>query len=68
MSLYICQYLKKFQSSSWLSWKFFIILTVIISKDGTLTRGLSSTGLLRMTTDLGYSTDLGFFGDFLGLM
>jgi hypothetical protein len=46
----------------------FIILTVIISKDGTLTRGLSSTGLLRMTTDLGYSTDLGFFGDFLGLM
>ena len=31
MSLNICQYLKKFQSSSWLSWKFFIILTVIIS-------------------------------------
>jgi len=31
MSLHICQYLKKFQSSSWISWKFFIILTVIIS-------------------------------------
>jgi endonuclease YncB( thermonuclease family) len=31
MSLNICQYLKKFQSSSWLSWKVFIILTVIIS-------------------------------------
>jgi endonuclease YncB( thermonuclease family) len=31
MSLNICQYLKKFQSSSWISWKFFIILTVIIS-------------------------------------
>jgi len=31
MSLNICQYLKNFQSSSWLSWKFFIILTVIIS-------------------------------------
>jgi endonuclease YncB( thermonuclease family) len=31
MSLNICQYLKKFQSSSWINWKFFIILTVIIS-------------------------------------
>ena len=31
MSLNICQYLKKFQSSSWINWKIFIILTVIIS-------------------------------------
>ena len=31
MSLNICQYLKKFQSLSWINWKIFIILTVIIS-------------------------------------
>ena len=31
MSLNICQYLKKFQSSSWINWKVFIILIVIIS-------------------------------------
>jgi hypothetical protein len=64
MSLNICQYLKNFQSSSWINCKFFIILTVIISADGTLTRGLSSTGLLRMTESLEYSTNLGVFWDF----
>jgi endonuclease YncB( thermonuclease family) len=31
MSLNICQYLKKFQSLSWINWKIFIILIVIIS-------------------------------------
>jgi endonuclease YncB( thermonuclease family) len=31
MSLNICQYLKKFQSSSWINWKIFIAIAVIIS-------------------------------------
>jgi len=44
------------------------VIAVIISKDGTLTRGLFSTVLLRMTGGLGYSTNLGFFGDFLDLI